>query len=105
MKVYGDAVYGTRICAPYRKGDFAFTQKELEKKVFAFYLYHTGDARKPEHMIIPRIAKEVFRIEAMATGLEIVFQKTDEGYLLENNEPFDNCCGVPIADVYILYYA
>lgn len=33
LKIYGDAIYGTRVCAPYKKGNIAFTQKD--GKVYA----------------------------------------------------------------------
>jgi alpha-L-fucosidase len=102
LKVYGDAVYGTRVCSPYRTGKFAFTQKESEKKAFAFYMY--DDEPIPEQIIIPYIAKnkKIVRIEDMRTGADIPFEAADNGYaqIARNNS-----CDDLIADVYVLHLA
>lgn len=29
LKVYGEAIYGTRVCEPYKKGNIAFTRKRM----------------------------------------------------------------------------
>ena len=39
MKTYGDAIYGTRVCAPYQSGNLSFTQKG--DSVYVFRLYPT----------------------------------------------------------------
>jgi alpha-L-fucosidase len=37
LKVYGEAIYGTRVCAPYKTGRLRYTQKG--GKIYAIYLY------------------------------------------------------------------
>ena len=106
LKTYGEAVYGTRVCAPYRTGNFAFTQKESVKKAFAFYMYdnNSDGAKSPEKIVIPHIDKKVVRIENMRTGAEVSFSPADRGYALKNdtrNTSNDNL----IADVYVLHFA
>lgn len=39
MKTFGDAIYGTRVCAPYQSGTLSFTQKG--DSVYVFRLYPT----------------------------------------------------------------
>jgi alpha-L-fucosidase len=95
LKIYGEAVYGTRICAPYRTGNFAFTQKERENKAFAFYMH---DDKRAEKIIIPHTDKKVVRIENMRTCENLEFEAADQGYFLFNNNLSD------IADVYILHF-
>ena len=33
LNKFGECIYGTRVCAPYKKDGVAFTQKEKENKV------------------------------------------------------------------------
>lgn len=50
LRVYGEAIYGTRPCTPYRTGNFAFTRKD--NKVYVFYLYDEND-KPAEELTIP----------------------------------------------------
>ena len=97
LKVYGGAIYGTRVCAPCRSGSFAFTQKECEKSAFALYM-HDGPER-PGRLVIPGIGKKVVQIENMRTGEKPDFEATDAGYAIDMPDEFD-----PAAEVYILRY-
>jgi len=98
LKIYGEAVYGTRVCAPYRAGNFAFTQKENEKKVFAFDM-RGKDINDRDETVIPNIGKKIISIEDMRTGENLDFETTDKGYVFN---PLNR--QNPIADVYILKY-
>lgn len=49
LKIYGDGIYGTRPCEPYRMGQYAFTKKE--NKLYVFYLYEEGEERKQIYSI------------------------------------------------------
>ena len=98
LKIYGDAVYGTRVCAPYRTQNFAFTQKEKEKKAFAFYMHDSESNNSPSAIIIPHIEKKVMRIEDMQTGAKLDFETTEKGYVINSVGKRDL-----IADVYVLY--
>ncbi len=51
LKVNGDAIYGTRPCAPYRAGRFAFTAKD--GRVYVFYLYADENEEPVTEAIIP----------------------------------------------------
>lgn len=105
LKTHGSAVYGTRVCAPYRVENFAFTQKEAEKKAFAFYLYNSDSEKRPDKITIPLIDKKVVRIEEMASGKEVDFKVTDKGYIFKTgNITGSNVSDTPIADVYILNF-
>ncbi|MDQ0115791.1 alpha-L-fucosidase [Paenibacillus harenae] len=76
MNVYGEAVYGTRICAPYFTGDYAFTCKE--NTVYAFRLYESDDQPVPSEITIP-YSEEVAGIELVHTGEKANFERTEEG--------------------------
>ncbi|MCL1793018.1 MAG: alpha-L-fucosidase [Oscillospiraceae bacterium] len=101
LKIYGEAVYGTRACYPYRSGNFAFTQKEKEKKAFAFHM-RGESAGFPEEIVIPHINKKVSRIENIRTGKTITFETSEKGYALK---PDGGDLGAEsIADAYILHF-
>ncbi|MGG4032301.1 alpha-L-fucosidase [Paenibacillus cisolokensis] len=51
LKAYGEAIYGTRACAPYSAGNCHFTKKG--DVTYAFYLYKEGDEIVPEELHIP----------------------------------------------------
>ncbi|MCL1787363.1 MAG: alpha-L-fucosidase, partial [Defluviitaleaceae bacterium] len=74
LRQYGDAIYGTRIVAPFVTEGFAFTQKAKENKVYAFSL--AGDAGK---LNIPFTGKKVTQVVNMTTGEAIPFTQTDSG--------------------------
>lgn len=78
MKQYGEAIYKTRICAPYKQGDVAFTQNETN--IFAFVL--TDGDRAYDEVLIP-YQQKVSQIELMNTGKKIRFEQTAEGIKAE----------------------
>ena len=51
MQTYGEAIYGTRICAPYQSGNLAFTQKG--DTVYAIRLYPEEGEAVEEELLIP----------------------------------------------------
>ncbi|MCL2814302.1 MAG: alpha-L-fucosidase [Oscillospiraceae bacterium] len=101
LKVYGEAVYATRTCAPYRTGKFAFTQSADKKKAFAFYM--PDDKERPADIVIPFTDKKAERIENMKTKENIVFETSEKGYILRQNAANDGG-DESFADVYALYY-
>jgi len=80
LKKYGDAIYGTRICAPYVTSGWAFTQKEKENKVFAICVQ---DDIAPGRLVIPYGEKAVNSIINMTTGDTVPFDKTDNGLAID----------------------
>lgn len=78
LKKYGDAIYGTRVCAPYKKGNIAFTKKG--NTVFALELFPDENACVPDEVWIP-YEGEVSRIIRMDTGEEVTVAKKDGGLL------------------------
>ena len=51
MQMYGEAIYGTRICAPYRSGNLAFTRKG--DVVYVIRLYPEEREAVEEKLLIP----------------------------------------------------
>ena len=51
LNTYGEAIYGTRVCAPYQVGDIAFTQKN--GAVYAIRLFPKGREPVESKLFIP----------------------------------------------------
>lgn len=73
MGVHGEAVYGTRICAPYYTGSNAFTQKA--DAVYCTHLYPSADTKVSESVFIP-YEGDVAAVELL--GLEGQLEWTQE---------------------------
>lgn len=75
MQTYGEAIYGTRICAPYQSGNLAFTQKG--DTVYAIRLYpEEGEA--VEELLIP-YQEKIRGISMVDTKKAVEWQITEEG--------------------------
>lgn len=84
LEKFGEAVYGTRICFPYKKGNVAFTQKQ--GKVYAFYM--TKEGRSYDDILIPYL-ELVTRVSLLNTGEAVPFCKTEEGLRVSVNGLLD----------------
>ncbi len=71
MKKHGEGIYGTRIAAPYRTGDYAFTQKD--GKLFAFRLYKEGYTEESRTEVIPYAPENLKAVKFLATGEELSY--------------------------------
>jgi len=76
LKIYGEAVYGTRTCAPYRQGNCYFTMKK--DIVYCFYTYDSEDPIIDECIFIP-YREKIKRIDLVGGNAELVFEHLAEG--------------------------
>ena len=76
MQTYGEAIYGTRICAPYQSGNLAFTQKG--DTVYAIRLYPEEGEAVEEKLLIPYQGK-IRGIFMVDTKKEAEWKMTEEG--------------------------
>lgn len=53
LNKYGEAIYGTRVVAPYKKDGVCFTQKKDHSKVYAIKCYENAEASKETKIWIP----------------------------------------------------
>lgn len=79
MKTYGEAIYGTRVCAPYQVGKVAFTQKG--GAVYAIHLFPTGRESVGANLLIPYTGK-VSSVTMLGSGETLAFQQTGDGILV-----------------------
>lgn len=96
LKVYGDAIYGTRPCAPYRTGNFAFTKKG--GKVYAFYLYSDENQELITETTIP-VDFDCKSVTLMGSGERISFKRTSEGIKVTVPHREGK---TPVCDVFVL---
>lgn len=71
LKIYGDGIYGTRICAPYFKDNLFYTQKENRRYVFCAY----GDTPVLPAQITLVSEKPVKSVICMRTGTPVLFRQ------------------------------
>ncbi|MDO4293274.1 MAG: alpha-L-fucosidase [Eubacteriales bacterium] len=102
LKVYGEAIYGTRVCVPYKKDGIAFTQKA--GRVYALEMFPEEDAAVPERVWIP-YSGPVKRVTMLDSGLEAAVTAGDGGFWAQ--APQDGReerreSKAPIARVYVI---
>ncbi|GGH81342.1 alpha-L-fucosidase [Pullulanibacillus pueri] len=76
LNIYGEAVYGTRICAPYFKENCGFTCKG--ETVYCFYLYQKEDVVK-EYILLPFTGEVEHILMLGKEEIEVSYQQINEG--------------------------
>ena len=97
LSVYGDAIYGTRVCAPYKKDGIAFTKKE--NLVYAIETFDKESDPVRAEVWIP-YEGTVTSITMQDTGAEVEFTRKVTGYVLHLQEYGKETA--PIARVFCL---
>lgn len=97
LKLYGEAIYETRVCAPYKKDGIAFTKNK--DKIFALEVFEQETDQVPSQVVIP-YEGEISGIYLLDTKEEVTYQKTENGYLVQLPKWQEE--KAPIARVYCL---
>lgn len=97
LKVNGEAIYGTRVCAPYKKENLAFTKKG--NHVFVLEMFEHETDCVPESVFIP-YEGSVTKVTMEATGEEVSFVQEENG--IRVTPPSYDGAQAPIARVYRL---
>ena len=79
MRTYGEGIYGTRVCAPYKKDGIGFTQKEKENLVYAFRMYKSEDETAETELFIP-LERDIVAVEQINVEGTVSFEKVEGGY-------------------------
>ena len=79
LNVYGEAIYGTRVCAPYKKDGIGFTTKN--GVVYAIETFATETEKVPSKVWIPYEGK-VTEITELSGGSALSFEAKEGGYLV-----------------------
>lgn len=98
LKVYGDAIYGTRVCAPYKVGNTAFTKKD--NTIYAIQLYPDACEKVSAQITLPYTGA-VSEVTMLDTGEKVAFEKTGSSIVV--TLPANRLEGdTPIAHVFVL---
>lgn len=97
LNVYGDAIYGTRVCAPYKKDGIAFTRKA--GTVYALEMFADEKAEVPARVWIPYTG-EVGRVTMLDDGREVAVTAGEGGFWAEVGEWNEETA--PIGRVYVI---
>ncbi|MFZ2538536.1 MAG: alpha-L-fucosidase, partial [Oscillospiraceae bacterium] len=76
LKTYGEAVYSTRVCAPYKKENIAFTKNG--DYVYAIVLYPDENQPVEKTILIP-YTQSVKAVTIMGTDMAIPFEVKNNG--------------------------
>lgn len=79
MSIYGEGIYGTRVCAPYKKDGIAFTQKAKEGLVYAFRMYEDATETVETELFIP-YEGAITSVQMLETEADITFERVEGGY-------------------------
>lgn len=82
IRIYGEGIYNTRICAPFKESGIAFTQKSSEKLVYAFKMYPEAGVKAEQELFIP-YQGEIVTAEMLGYEKPAEFVKTENGYLIK----------------------
>jgi len=99
LKVYGEAIYGTRVCAPYKKDNLLFTQKE--GKVYVIELFENEDQRPPMSVELP-CTGQIREITMLDTGCAVTFLEKKDTVMV--TPPVWDKEKAPIARVYCIRF-
>ena len=80
MKTYGDAIYGTRVCAPYQSGNLSFTQKG--DSVYVFRLYPTVQESVEAAIFVPYTEAKISEICMVGNGEAVAFREAEGGLVI-----------------------
>ncbi len=99
LKIYGEGIYGTRVCAPYKKENIAFTKKG--DTVYAFEMFDSETSTVPETVLIP-YQGEVKKVILLGEEKELSYTTTAEGIQVEVPQGNENIApmAAPVARVY-----
>lgn len=76
LKVYGEAIYGTRVCAPYQSGNISFTRKG--DAVYAIRLFPVAQESVDSKLFIPYAGK-VSKVNMLDSGEDMSFVPGESG--------------------------
>lgn len=76
LKVYGEAIYGTRVCAPYQSGNISFTRKG--DAVYAIRLFSVAQEAVDSKLFIPYAGK-VSKVTMLDSGEDVSFVPGEGG--------------------------
>jgi len=99
LKIYGEGIYGTRICEPFSAVNCQFTRKG--DTIYAFYLYKDEKEAVKEELYLP-IQKSFTQIDLVGGLDNLQYSQTENGIIVRL--PVNECTEqAPIAHVFRIH--
>lgn len=76
LKIHGEAVYGTRMCAPYYIDHMGFTKKD--GKVYCFYMYESEQCEVMPTIFVP-YKEKVHQVDLIGGAEKLEFTQDESG--------------------------
>lgn len=95
LKTYGAAIYGTRVCAPYKKDKVAFTRKG--NIVYAFRMYASEEDTVQKEITVA-LSLDIRAVKMEDTGENVEFERIGNDYVFRL--PEGNYEKAPIGHVF-----
>lgn len=99
LKVFGESIYGTRVVAPYKQDNIAFTKKG--NAIYALRMYKDENEQVESQIKIP-INKNVSSVNLLGSNISIPFEKADNNIIVAL--PESELQSTPIAHVFKLQF-
>lgn len=99
LKVFGESIYGTRVVAPYKQDNIAFTKKG--NTIYALRMYKDENEQVESQIKIP-INKNVSSVNLLGSNISIPFEKADNNIIV--TLPESELQSTPIAHVFKLQF-
>ena len=94
LRVYGEAIYETRMADPYQAGDVYFTKNRKTGAVYAVACFRTQREAESDRLLIPwKNTEEIISLEEIVPSggrpgyRAVEYRKTDEGILVPGQGP------------------
>ncbi|GAE06637.1 alpha-L-fucosidase [Paenibacillus sp. JCM 10914] len=97
LNVYGEAIYGTRICEPYSVGPVQLTCKG--DITYAMYLYKNEQERVPEELELP-LHTACSRIDLVGGQDRLEYRRSEQGVVVRLPDTERQRAEAPIAHVF-----
>lgn len=99
LKTNGDAIYGTRICAPYVADQTYFTQKG--DTIYAAHTYADERDRVPQSIVLP-ISERIASVSLLGHDAPVAFSQAEGGVTIQMPGACRQAEKAPIAHVFAL---
>ena len=100
LNIYGEAIYGTRICEPYSLGKWRFTKKG--EVIYAIYLYLNENDEVPEQLCITdQLYKDNMQVDLIGVADNLEYKREESGLMIRMPEA-ERQGKTPIAHVFRL---
>ncbi|MEA1897667.1 MAG: alpha-L-fucosidase, partial [Bacteroidota bacterium] len=91
MKINGEAIYGTRAIAPYKKSKICYTNKKNSNTIYAIYTPDKEETKIPQYILVDSFTpKENTLVTLLGSDVTLSWKNNGEGIIIEIPEKIQN---------------